>query len=215
MPGPQETVVLLPGLWVHAEFMRLMQRRVARCGFRAERFAYRSMRGTLDEAADALVAHCGQLIGRVHLVGHSLGGLVVMHAASRSSFRNLGRIVLAGTPFAACHAAQRLARWPGGRYLLGHSMPQWLDRPHPAAAACGEIGVIAGDLGIGLGRLVAPDLSRPNDGVVSVKETAVPGMRERVVLHVSHTAMLFSPGVASEICAFLRTGRFSAAAGRG
>lgn len=213
MPDAKETVVLLPGLWVHAGLMRPMQRRIALCGFRVERFAYRSMRGTLDEAADALAAYCGPLSGRIHLVGHSLGGLVILHALSRARFGNLGRVVLAGTPFAACHSARRLARWPGGRYLLGRCMPQWLDGAGPSASAGNEVGVIAGDLSIGLGRLVAPDLSRPNDGVVSVKETAVPGMRDQIVLHVSHTAMLFSSGVAREICAFLRTGRFDASAG--
>ena len=207
---PREIVVLLPGLWVHAAFMRPMARRIARCGYRVERFAYPSMRRTLDENADALAAYCAGLAsGPLHLVAHSMGGLVVMRALERAPQLDVRRAVLVGTPFAECHAARRLARLPGGRALMGKSMPQWLSEARTASARC-ELGVIAGDLSIGLGRLVAPDLSRPNDGVVSVKETAVPGMRDHVVLHVSHTAMLFSSAVSRAVCAFLAQGRFDA-----
>jgi pimeloyl-ACP methyl ester carboxylesterase len=207
---PRETVVMLPGLWVHAAFMRPMARRIARCGYRVERFSYPSMRRTLNENADALADYCASVAsGSLHLVAHSMGGLVVMRALERAPRLDVRRAVLIGTPFADCHAARRLSRLPGGASLLGKSMPQWLDGVRSATASC-EIGVIAGDLSIGLGRLVATDLPRPNDGVVSVKETAVPGMRDRVVLHVSHTAMLFSGAVARAACTFLAHGRFDA-----
>ena len=56
---------------------------------------------------------------------------------------------------------------------------------------------------------MAPDLPRPSDGVVSVAETAVPGMRDHIVLHVSHSGMLVSGAVARQICAFLRDGAFA------
>ena len=38
-----------------------------------------------------------------------------------------------------------------------------------------------------------------NDGVVRVEETQVEGMRERVVLPVSHSAMLVSARVAAQL----------------
>jgi len=206
------TVVLLPGLWVPSAFMAPMARRIGRRGYRVERFSYPSMRRTLDENADELAAYCARLGGRpLDLVAHSLGGLVVMRALERAPQLDVRRAVLVGTPFANCHAARRLARLPGGAALLGKSMPQWLcEAAHAEARRC-EIGVIAGDLSVGLGRLVAPDIRRPNDGVVSVEETAVPGMRDRVVLHVSHTAMLFSRRVTDAACAFLAQGHFRAA----
>lgn len=206
------TVVLLPGLWVPSALMAPMARRMARCGYRVERFSYPSMRRTLDENAVALAAFCAGITdGPLHLVAHSMGGLVVMRALERAPQLDVRRAVLVGTPFANCHAARRLARLPGGAALLGKSMPQWLcEGAHAEARRC-EIGVIAGDLSVGLGRLVAPDIRRPNDGVVSVEETAVPGMRDRVVLHVSHTAMLFSRRVTDAACAFLAHGHFRAA----
>jgi hypothetical protein len=56
---------------------------------------------------------------------------------------------------------------------------------------------------------VAPDLPAPSDGVVSVEETRIAGMRDHIVLDVSHTGMLLSGAVARQICAFLRDGRFA------
>lgn len=206
-----ETVVLLPGLWVHELLMRPMASRIARHGYRVGRFRYTAMRRTLDENADALAEFCARFAGGpLHLVGHSLGGIVIMRALERSPSLAVRRVVLVGTPFANCHAAHRLASLPGGRTLLGRSMRQWLGEARDAAYPPCEIGVIAGDLRIGLGRFVAPDLARPNDGVVSLEETTVPGMRDRILLHVSHTAMLFSSRVAEAVCAFLARGRFGA-----
>jgi hypothetical protein len=87
-------------------------------------------------------------------------------------------------------------------------MPEWLaSGPPPGFDAC-ELGVIAGSRGIGLGRLIAPGLPRPHDGVVSVDETRVPGMADHIVLRVGHTEMLVSRAVAQQVCAFLKHGKF-------
>jgi hypothetical protein len=71
-----------------------------------------------------------------------------------------------------------------------------------------DLGVIAGDLGFGLGRLVGP-LGAPSDGTVRLEETELEGTADRIVLRVSHTGMLFSAAVAKQAGAFLRSGRFS------
>ena len=105
-------------------------------------------------------------------------------------------------------SGRRLALLPGGRWLLGRSMVQWLNEPRPALSEDFDIGVIAGSGGIGMGRLIAPGLPRPHDGVISVQETRVPGMRDHIVLPVSHTAMLFSECVVRQTDAYLERGCF-------
>jgi hypothetical protein len=82
-----------------------------------------------------------------------------------------------------------------------------LRQPRPPVPDGVELGVIAGDVSIGLGRVVAR-WPKPNDGVVMLDETHVPGAADSIVLHTSHTAMLVSPTVARTICAFLKNGRF-------
>ena len=204
-----EAVVVVHGLWTHGLVMEVMRRRIARCGFRALAYSYPSMRLTPGENAERLAAYCrGLAVSRVHLVGHSMGGLLVLRVLETGAGFAPGRVVLTGTPVAGSHAARRLARLPGGRASLGRCMPDWMEVAPCAAHEGREIGVIAGRKAVGLGRLVAPDLERPCDGVVSVAETRLPAMRDHVVLDVSHSGMLVSRPVARQICAFLRDGAF-------
>ena len=60
--------------------------------------------------------------------------------------------------------------------------------------------------------LVAPELPEPNDGIVAVAETVIPGERDRIILPVSHSGMLVSRAVATQAAAFLRNGKFDHAA---
>ncbi len=207
-----DTVVLLHGLWLNAFVMGLVRRRLARCGYDVHAYSYPSVRLTLSEIAERVGRYCNDLgSGKLHFVGHSMGGLVALKAAGLVPAQRRGRLVLVGTPYADSYAARRLARLPGGRRLLGRSIAQWLKDERVAMPEGCEVGVIAGSGGIGLGRLVAPKLPKPNDGVVSVGETHVPGMREHVVLPVSHSQMLISGEVVRQACAFLKHGRFDRA----
>jgi len=204
-----DAVVLVHGLWVHGAVMALMRRRIARSGFRVLAYSYPTLRLTLTENAQRLARYCRDISEpRVHFVGHSLGGIIVLRMLELNRGVPPGRVVVAGMLFIGSYAAHRFCRLPGGRAALGRSMSEWL-----AAGGCDpgggrDIGVVAGSLSLGLGSVVVPDLPRPSDGVVSVAETAVPGMKDRVVLHVSHSGMIVSSAVARQVCAFLRDGVF-------
>ncbi|NIN37578.1 MAG: alpha/beta hydrolase, partial [Gammaproteobacteria bacterium] len=70
-----------------------------------------------------------------------------------------------------------------------------------------DIGVIAGTVPLGFGKLVA-DFDEPNDGTIAVSETRLKGARDHLVMAVSHKGMLVSPDVADQAAAFLRRGEF-------
>jgi pimeloyl-ACP methyl ester carboxylesterase len=204
-----EIVILVHGLWLHGLAMALMQRRIARYGYRAKSYSYPSVRLSLTENGERLARYCAaRSEEKVHFVAHSMGGLVALAAANALPPGRIARIVLLAPPFGDSHSGRRVQRLPGGRSILGRCMGQWLSGPRPGTTDGCEIGVIAGTGRIGLGRLFAPGLPRPNDGVVSVEETRVPGMRDHIVLPVSHTVMLLSAEVAREACAFLANGKF-------
>jgi pimeloyl-ACP methyl ester carboxylesterase len=207
-----ETVVLVHGLWMHGIAMSLMRRRLERDGYRVFAYSYPSVRLTFAENTARLARYLrGVGALRSHFVAHSLGGIIVLRMLEEASDVVPGRVILAGTPVAGCHTARSLVRLPGGRTALGRSMVEWMEPGRLACASGCEIGVIAGRQPLGAGRLVAPDLPVPHDGAVSVEETRLPGMRDHVVLNVSHSGMLVSRAVGHQVDAFLRDGAFDKA----
>jgi pimeloyl-ACP methyl ester carboxylesterase len=203
-----ETVILIHGLWMHGIALLPQQRWLARRGFSVRRFSYPSMRHGLQQNARALsqfVAATGSV--NIHLVGHSLGGLVALSMLAQYPDPRVRRVVLMGSPCMGSHCASVLLRRPSLAAIVGHSLKEWLTLPLPQLPGQVEIGVLSGSRSIGLGRLI-PGLPRPNDGAVSVAETRLPDARDFITLHVSHTEMLISHACADQVAAFLKRGSF-------
>ena len=200
-------VILLHGLWVPAAVMAPLAARLGGAGLRCHLFSYYGRARPLQAHAERL-ARFARDVGPAHFVGHSLGGLVILEALQQHADIRAGRVVLLGTPVRGNFAGRRLGQHGWGRWFLGSTHALWSEgraarwtRPEP-------LGVLAGTLPVGLGRLFGP-LPGPNDGVVRLEETEVEGMRERVVLRVGHSAMLLSARVAAQVVAFLRDARFA------
>ncbi len=206
-------VVYVHGLWLPGGESFLLRRRLARAlSAESRTFTYPSVRSALDDNARALARFLsGVPADTLHLVAHSMGGLLILRLFELGLGSGLppGRIVLTGSPVRGSRSAQRLARLPFGRALLGLTAAEVFLAPRPHRWQGGrELGVIAGDLGAGLGRLLGP-MGVPNDGTVLVEETDLPGATEQLRLRVSHSGMVFSPEVARQAAAFLREGRFA------
>ena len=208
--APVAAVVLVHGLWTGNWVWALLRSHLVRAGWRTVPFSYSSVHNTLRQNASLLARFiAGIEAPSVHFVGHSLGGLVICRALLDDGEPRPGRVVMLGSPFLDCLSGRRLAGTASGRALLGGSMAEWLADAPPRWDAPQELGVIAGSMSLGLGRLVMPRLPSPNDGVVTVDETRVPGARDHLVLPVSHSGMLVAPSVARATAAFLAHGRFS------
>lgn len=204
------TVVFVHGLWLTGiESTLLRQRLGAELGCDTHYFRYPSVTATMDEILSSLDAFVrGLPAATVHLVGHSLGGIVVHRYLESRPDAPPGRAVVLAAPLQGSRAAQVVARWPIGLAIMGRNIEAEV---LPTAArrweSQRELGVIAGDLSLGVGRLLGLG-DEPNDGTVLVAETELPGATDRIVVPVSHTGMLFSPEVARFTAAFLRSGRF-------
>ena len=205
------TVVLVHGLWLSGWCLLMLRRYLRRCGFRNTRtFSYRSVSCDLLENAQTLQRYLQQLDApAVHLVGHSLGGLVIRALFHQYPQQPPGRIVTLGTPHHGNYPARILVRAAIGRGITGRSIAQLVAGvPDGWALPARDFGIIAGDLSIGLGRLF-PGLPEPNDGVVALAETELTGATDRITLHLSHTALVFSRHAAEQVCHFLKHGRFA------
>ncbi|MBS0192657.1 MAG: alpha/beta fold hydrolase [Proteobacteria bacterium] len=203
-----DSVVLLHGLWLRGGAMAFLQRRLRVAGFSPLVFDYASVHEGIEAAATRLHKLVQGLDGKVHLVGHSLGGVLATLAVQRDPTLIDGRIVCLGSPLRGSSAARSLARFPGGTSLLGGSR-ELLERGLERWDGPQQIGVIAGRLPLGLGWMLG-GLHLPHDGSVAVAETRLPGLADHRVIAAAHTGLVYSEQAAIYTGAFLREGRFAA-----
>lgn len=204
-------VVVLHGLWLNGLETFLLRDRLASAGYSPVVFRYPSLRATLAEVTGALAERL-RAFDAVHVVGHSLGGVIAYETLAAHADLPPGRAVLMGAPVRGSRAARAVAqRWYGPPMLGPLAMAELARERECRWSGPRELGVIAGTRAAGLGRVFA-DLPQPNDGTVCVDETELPGATARLVADVSHTGMLLSMSVAEAGCEFLTSGSFSRSA---
>ena len=199
-----EAVVLVHGLWMTGREMRVLGGRLEQSGFRVRYFRYRSWRGGLGQAASALRAFVEATDGeRVHLLGHSLGGVVIAKMLEEAPLSRAGGVAMLGSPMGGSAAARIVSRRRIGRWLVGGVIREGIVEHAPKWPGGRELLVVAGDIPLGSGLLLG--LSKPHDGVVRVEETLVEGART-VTVRASHVGLLLSRKVAALLADHFRAG---------
>lgn len=204
------TVVFVHGLWMTGHESLFLRRELKQLlDAEVVVFSYRSV---VNDVAQNALELCEFLrtidAERIDLVGHSLGGLVILRALESVELSAPGRVVLLGSPLQGCETARSLSHIPFLKAMLGRGIEQEAVKSDERQwTGAREIGVIAGDLSMGMARLVA-SLTTANDGTVLVSETRMHGTTDHIVLPVSHTGMVFSGLVGQQTAEFLRNGRF-------
>src|SRR3981189_2417517 len=129
-------IVYVHGLWLNGAEGVLLRRRLARdLKGEARAFEYPSVAADVSTNARALAEYLAAIrADTLHLVGHSLGGLVIFKlfedAEARVAAPPLqarvgrrgwppGRVVLRGSPLRGCRAAQNFSRLPLAKQIMG------------------------------------------------------------------------------------------------
>lgn len=206
-PASDVEVVSVHGLWNRGPELIVLRRNLEKAlGWPVAQFRYDTRGSGLEEVAAALAdfaASRGR--GTIHLVGHSLGGLVILNALAALPMPP-GRAVLLGSPVNGSVALMDAARIPFGPKLIGGLLPEAIARAPYTAPFDRKVGVVAGEVSMGMGRFVTR-FKGPNDGTVAVAETKLAGGAHHRV-RATHTGLLFSAEAAQAAAAFLRSGAF-------
>jgi pimeloyl-ACP methyl ester carboxylesterase len=201
----RERVLLLHGIWMRGFMMARLAKHLAGLGYQAETIDYPSLSKGADACADDLRARLSQHRDEtVHVIGHSLGGLVALLATRDDAPR--GRTVCLGSPLTGSAAAKSLSGF--APWMMGQSKDRLL-LGLDAWDGAREVGVIAGRVPFGMA-LFLGGLNGDNDGTVAVEETRLPGIRDHAVISATHTGLPFSDEAIAMTTNFLREGRFSA-----
>lgn len=207
----REAVVFIHGIYMVGLEMAWLRHRLRQAGYDCHQFHYHSLLRPPRENAAILQRYLQAIdADRIHLVAHSLGGIVATHLFDSHPVQKPGRVVMLGTPLKGSVVAERMNELPWLRVFLGRALEQGLLGDAPPWHGDRELGMVAGMRGVGLGQLIflgrMPGL---HDGTVAVDETEVPWVTDRLQVPYSHFGMLFHKDVAEAIANFLRMGRFN------
>ena len=201
-------VLLTHGIWMTSLELRWLGNRLSQCGFTPRYFQYNSLGSSPDYNARRLEAHIREMnVEHLHLVAHSLGGVVLLHLFDQFDDLPPGRVVLLGTPVAGSGVARVIGGYPWLKPLLGQSLNRGLLGDIPPWQDEQDLGVIAGTRQLGVGTVIG-GVKGESDGTVAVAETRLEGAKASCTVRASHMGMLFSRDVARQTCCFLREGRF-------
>ena len=203
-----ELVVLVHGIWMHGVAMQVLGRLLERHGYRTHRVSYDFLRASPAENAERLCREIRALgEAPVHLVGHSLGGIVVLHLLDAHPELDVGRVVLLGSPVLGSDVARRVHENALLRPLLGRSVEKGLLGGAPGHDGRIPLGIITGSGRFGLSALLYP-LDGAGDGVVAERETLLDNVAERISLPRSHSRLIFSRLCAEHVARFIESGTF-------
>ena len=208
-------VVLLHGMGRTSLSMKRLEYFLGRHGYRVINASYDSRRFSIEQLSELYLSPLlEQRITdrkvKVHFVGHSLGGIIVRQYLSNHSLENLGRVVMLGPPNHGSEIIDRLRDNPVTRVWLGASARELGTRaddlPNRLGPIPAECGVIAGDRSFN--PLLSAMLPGPDDGKVTVASARLEGMRDFLVLHSTHTWLMWRMKALRETLRFLQAGRF-------
>lgn len=213
MPITKPHVLLLHGLGESPLRLALIATALRCAGYSASAPQYPST----EYPAEELTPLIGDFINQhrdapaLHIVTHSMGGILARAWLQDHAVPNLGRVVMLAPGHRGSEAFNLYRHTPPFRELFGPAGQQAAKDEdcfacHLSENVDYEVGVIAGCLS--LNPLAWFAMSWPNDGNVAVRDTMMRGMKDHVVVPAGHDSIPLHPLSVLQTLHFLRHGEF-------
>jgi len=186
-------VVLLHGTLRSSMQMRRLAKHLQKQGFKTINISYPSRHFDLKRLCDHTQKKIEAQTGMdsqytIHFVGYSMGGLLVRTLLHHHRPKQLGRVVLIGTPNHGSEFADFLKNNILFRFIFGPSGQQLITDQHQFSHLFGNVdyalGIIAGHSTLDpFAKFLIPG---PSDGKVSIQSTKLDGMKDHIVLKGNH-----------------------------
>ncbi len=201
-------VYLIHGLGHGPWMMQYLAHFLRKNSFDTRFFKYASLSRVFDHNVELLQTRLRNLpFDMIDIVAYSLGGVVLLKALELQPDPRIKRIVLLGSPLRGSRLGEVLGNSTVGKFCLEKNAQLWKDMPR-VVLPCAEVGLIAGSYSPKFKIFPSIFHDKPNDGIVSVSETQLPGLTDFIVLPVRHLGMLFSKVVGKAVVNFLEKGNF-------
>ena len=213
----EQCVVLLHGLGRTYRSMDQIENALRASGYRTVNVNYPSRSKTIQElAAEAVPEGLQQcrLKGarQINFVTHSMGGLVLRYYLSTHRVPELGKVVMLSPPNQGSEVADALAGSMIYERINGPAGAQLVTGPEGLPAQLGPVdftlGIITGNEQTAVDAVLATQIPGENDGKVSVERAKVEGMRDFLVLPVTHTFIVNNDVVIGQTLHFFEHGNF-------
>lgn len=217
VPAKDEHVIILHGMGRSYRAMKKIEENLLKNGYHVTNLNYPSTKKTIEKIASEdlhkAVTDClSKKASAIHVVTHSLGGIVLRQYLQKNKLPDGSRAVMLAPPNSGSEIPdflkenmnllyKRIMGPPG--QALGTDPSS---KPNTLSPVQLEIGIIAGN------KDSLPIFSslfdKPNDGKVSVESTKLEEMTDFIVVPCGHTFIMNDDSVNKQILHFLKNGFF-------
>jgi pimeloyl-ACP methyl ester carboxylesterase len=195
--------------------MNSIERRLNDEGYQTVNISYPSTSLSIPEISRRFVApavkECHELASTVHIVTHSMGGILARYFLQSDRLPNNGKLVMLSPPNNGTQMSEDYYQTAWFNFFAGAAATTLHHNESGILPELKEFPERTGIIAAYKSWSLWPEalLPSPNDGMVSVQSMMLKGMDDLIFINSGHMMMRYRDDVQDQIIVFLKTGVFN------